>query len=264
MKENAPWYLQPVAAVEERRIKNYEGKILREFDRTLAVTETDQQALIEAYSGLKSQNGKSYQELVKVVPIAVDTKALQPIQRAHRSLNILTLGTLHYLPNADGIRWLLNEVFPLVKEQIPDATLTVIGKNPPADFLQRAEQDPRAIQVTGYVDDLTPYLEQAAVIAVAVRAGGGMRVRILEAFARAMPVVTTTVGLEGIDARPDEDVLVADTPEGYAAALVRVLADPELQERLATKGRALAEKRYDWLSVLGEMDFYNSSEGDCK
>lgn len=256
MKENAPWYLWPVAAVEERRIKRYEGEILRKFDRTLAVTDIDRQALLEAYSEIGGHNGHEGSEFVKVVPIAVDIQTLQPIQRSPNSTNILTLGTLHYPPNADGIRWLLNEVFPLVRQQIPEASLTVIGKNPPDDFLQMAEKEPAAIRVTGYVEDLKPYLEQAAVMAIAVRAGGGMRVRILEAFARAMPVVTTTVGLEGIEACPGEEVLIGDSPEDFATALIRVIGDRGLQASLSTRGRRLAEARYDWQMVLQGMDFY--------
>lgn len=258
MKENAPWYLRPMAALEERRIKSYEGMILREFDHTLAVTETDREGLLEALGGWGGRDRGSENELIKVVPIAVDTKQLQPIERSSGSVNILTLGTLHYLPNADGVRWLINEVFPLIKARIPKTTLTVIGKNPPADFLQAAEKDPDSIEVTGYVKDLTPYLERAAVMAIAVRAGGGMRVRILEAFARGMPVVTTTMGLEGIKARQGKEVLVADSPDTFADAIIRVLNDPDLQTCLSANGRRLAEECYDWRKVLKGMEFYQN------
>jgi glycosyltransferase involved in cell wall biosynthesis len=88
---------------------------------------------------------------------------------------------------------------------------------------------------------------------VPLRAGGGMRVRILEAFARGMPVVTSPVGLEGIEARPGEEVLVADSPEAFAGEVVRLLQDRELRDRLAVRGRALAEARYDWQVVLKAM-----------
>jgi glycosyltransferase involved in cell wall biosynthesis len=189
-----------------------------------------------------------------VVPIAVDTAKLSPIQRQPGSLNLLTLGTLHYPPNADGIRWFMKEVFPRVRQEVSQATLTVIGKNPPQDFLDEAGRSAGAIQVTGYVPDLLPYLERAALVVVPVRAGGGMRVRILEAFARAMPVVTTTVGLEGIEACPAEEVVLADEPAGFARAVVQLLGNPEAQARLAANGRRLAEKRYDWQEVLKKME----------
>ena len=191
---------------------------------------------------------------ILVIPIAIDCHALQPVQRQRDTAKILTLGTLHYPPNADGIRWFAREVFPLVGQQIPQARLTIIGKNPPVDLLELAEKNPQQFTVTGYVSDLTPYLEQSALMVVPVRAGSGMRVRILEAFARGMPVVTTSVGLEGIEAQPGRDVLVADTPSEFADAVNRLLLDAELQEQLAVNGRLLAESRYDWHSVLGRLD----------
>jgi glycosyltransferase involved in cell wall biosynthesis len=251
MKENAPFFLKPVAALEARRVKRYEGMIVRSFDHTLAVTDPDREALLQA-----ARNGfGSYREdRILVVPIAADTENLQPVERKADSNRIVTLGTLHYLPNADGIRWFAKEVFSLIRKQVPQASLTIIGKNPPNDFLQLAAQEPHAFTVTGYVPDLSPYMEEAALMVVAVRAGGGMRVRILEAFARAMPVVTTTVGLEGIDARPGEDVLVADGPKAFADAVVRLLRDPQLQARLADSGRRLVVQKYDWQVVLDRMD----------
>jgi glycosyltransferase involved in cell wall biosynthesis len=169
-------------------------------------------------------------------------------------MNIVTLGTLHYPPNADGIRWFAMEVFPRISQEFPQATLTIIGKNPPQDFLELAANQPARFTVTGYVPDLVPQLERAAVMVVPVRAGSGMRVRILEALAQGMPIVTTTIGLEGIDAVPGEDVLVADTVEDYATAVARLLIDSELQTRLAVNGRRLAENRYDWRVVLKKMD----------
>jgi glycosyltransferase involved in cell wall biosynthesis len=184
----------------------------------------------------------------------VDTVRLAPVQRRPDSRNILTLGTLHYLPNADGIRWFASEVFPLITRQVPGVSLTILGKNPPADFLQMAAENPGVITVTGYVPELKLYMEQAALMVIPVRAGSGMRVRILEALALAMPLVTTTVGLEGIDAQPGEEVLVADTAEDFAAQVIRLMGDEDLQVKLAENGRRLAERFYDWRVVLTKLD----------
>jgi glycosyltransferase involved in cell wall biosynthesis len=259
MRQNAPWILKLPATVEARRIKRYEGNVVKNFDYVLAVTEPDRKALLEALEVKEettrdSSDPNSQIKPISVIPIAVDTQQLQPAHRQPDSYNIVTLGTLHYPPNADGIRWFMQEVFPKVCQEVPQARLTIIGKNPPADFLQYAAQHSQAIKVTGYVQDLAPYVDQAAVMVVAVRAGGGMRVRILEAFARAMPVVTTTVGLEGIQAQPGEEVLVADTPKAFANEVIRLLKDPALQARLAENGRRLAETCYDWQVVLTKMD----------
>jgi polysaccharide biosynthesis protein PslH len=263
MRQNAPFILKPVAAIEAQRIKRYEGMILQNFDHTLAVTEQDCSALLEA-AKLSVPLIPGKEPRVKVIPIAVDTGIIQPVERNPVSMNIVTLGTLHYPPNADGIRWFINQVFPLIQERIPEATLTIIGKNPPRDFQEIAKQRPDSITLTGYVPDLTPYLEQSTLMVVPVRAGGGMRVRILEAFARGMPVVTTTVGLEGIDAKPGEEVLVADTAEDFAEAVVKCLRNCELQEYLGGRGRRLAEVRYDWQVVLKKMgEVYQEIEIEC-
>jgi glycosyltransferase involved in cell wall biosynthesis len=253
MGQNSPWFLKPILALEAERVKRYEGKVIRRFDHTMAVTEIDRQALSVAASS-SPKGAHPPLPAIPVIPIAVDTAQLQPVTRLPGSMDILTLGTLHYPPNADGIRWFMNEIFPLIQAQVPEATLTIIGKNPPKDFLEHASHQPQSINVTGYVPDLTPYIEKAALMVVPVRAGGGMRVRILEAFARGMPVVTTTIGVEGIDAQPGEDVLVADTPSDFASAVVRLLRDEDLQAKLASNDRRLAEQHYDWKVVLKQMD----------
>ncbi|GAB4460548.1 MAG: glycosyltransferase family 4 protein [Anaerolineales bacterium] len=252
MKDNARWFLKPILSVEAARVKRYEGGLLRTVDHVLAVTDIDR-ALLEEALHISNQRTDRPPAPITVIPIAVDTEKLQPVRRKAGSRNIVTLGTLHYPPNADGIRWFFNEVFPLVRERVPDATLTIIGKNPPQDFLELAERSAGVIRVTGYVNDLRPYLEESALMVVPVRAGGGMRVRILEAFAYAMPVVTTTVGLEGIHAAPDHDVLVADTPAGFASRTVELLQDVSLQDKLAANGRTLATTKYDWQAVLAAM-----------
>ena len=224
---------------------------MQQFDHTMVVIDPDRDLLL---AGVQNGNTAVLNERISSIPIAVDAEVLQPIKRKPGSRNILTLGTLSYPPNADGIRWFLQEIFPLVQQQVPDVTLTVIGKNPPADFVQMAEQSGGAIDVTGYVDDLTPYMEAAAMMVVPVRAGSGMRVRLLEAFARAMPTVTTTIGLEGIIAEADKEILLADDPQTFATTTVKLLTDSELQEMLAVNGRKLAEARYDWRAVLKQMD----------
>jgi len=252
MKENAPFFLKPVLAIEAKRVKQYEGELLQTVDHVLAVTDIDQKLLEEALHFSKPGKNDRISPMT-VIPIAVDTQKLKPVNRKFGSKNIVTLGTLHYPPNADGIRWFFNEVFPLVQKRVPDATLTIIGKNPPQDFIELAERNPGIIKVTGYVDDLVPYLEESALMVVPVRAGGGMRVRILEAFAYAMPVVTTTVGLEGIHGTAEHDVIVADTPAGFAERTSELLENGSLQERLSTNGRELAKKEYDWKAVLSAM-----------
>jgi glycosyltransferase involved in cell wall biosynthesis len=191
---------------------------------------------------------------IRVIPITVDTEDVQPIERQPDPAQLLTLGTLHYAPNADGIRWFLRDVLPLIRQAVPRAHVVVAGKNPPADLLRQAADNPDVVQVAGYVPDLTPLLRRTAVMIVPVLAGSGMRVRILEGLARGMPIVTTSIGLEGIEARVGLDLLVADAPAEFAAAVVSLLREPERQERLRAAGRQLVEDYYDRRRVLGRLD----------
>jgi polysaccharide biosynthesis protein PslH len=259
MRQNLPWMLRLPASLEARRIKQYEGMLMKTFDHILAVTEIDRIDLLEAASAVdgRGQDEKIIASLpatVTVIPIAVDTDQIQPVCRQPGSKTILTLGTLHYPPNADGVRWFLQEVFPVVRQSIPEAKLTVVGKNPPHDLIQSARENPEWVTVTGYVRDLRPHLQSSAIVVIPVRAGSGMRVRILDAFAFGMPVVTTTVGLEGIDALHGEHVLVGDTAGEFAENVVRLLGDEDMQAKLSLNGRRLVEGRYHWKNALKSMD----------
>jgi glycosyltransferase involved in cell wall biosynthesis len=252
--------LRPLLKLETQRVKRYEGMVVQEFDHTLVVTDFDRQDLMEARKShlANSKNSRtntsSFPEpKYSVIPITVDTEKLQPIVRQPGSRNIITLGTLHYPPNADGIRWFVNEIYPVIYQVIPDVTLTIVGKNPPRDLSNLADSDPRHFRVTGYVPELEPYLKQSALMVVPVRVGSGMRVRILEAFARAMPVVTTTVGLEGIEATPGSDIMVADHPSEFANSVIELLENEELQTQLAMNSRQIAEERYEWRKRLVDL-----------
>ena len=127
MQQNAPGYLKPLMAIEARRIKHYEGMVVQNYDHTLAVTEVDRKYLLQArdtflcssYNG-ENKKTRARSPMITTFPITVDTTQLQPIMRQPGSTNIITLGTLHYPPNADGIRWFVREVFPSVREHVPD------------------------------------------------------------------------------------------------------------------------------------------------
>jgi glycosyltransferase involved in cell wall biosynthesis len=244
-QQTAPFFLRPLLAREACALKKHEGALCNAMDATLAVSEADRCALVEAGADAHK---------ISVIPIAVDSAQLQPVKGSSDSANILTISTLFYPPNADGVRWFINQVFPLVRLQMPEATLTIVGPRPPKDITQFAIRNSQFATVTGYVPDLTPYLERAALMVVPVRAASGMRVRILEALARGIPIVTTTTGVEGINAEPDEHLLIADAPEQFAAQVVRLLNDGALRQRLSINGRRLIEDKYDWRVVLPKLE----------
>lgn len=247
-----PWWMRPLLALEERRMRTYEGMVVSSFERTLSVTEQDRTSLQLAVQSTGSDLAEVGDRVISI-PISIDTDRLTRLNRQPDPDEILTLGSLNYAPNAEGIRWFAERVFPHVRRQRPTARLKVIGKNPPADLVRMARRSQGAIQVLGYVEDLEPYFRSASVFVVPVLSGSGMRVRILEALARGVPMVTTPVGLEGVDAEDGEEVLVADGEEDFASAVVRLAGDTDLQQRLAVNGRRLAVRLYDWRRALAPM-----------
>jgi glycosyltransferase involved in cell wall biosynthesis len=219
-----------------RLLKKYEGKVCREFDAVIAVSEEDSLALEEA-AGQKLD--------ITVIPIAIDTDEIVPIHHQPQGDRILHIGTMYWPPNIDGILWFLQAVLPLVRKERPTVTFDIVGANPPKEILAYGEID-HSVRVTGYVEDPTPYLEGASVMVVPLRAGGGMRVKILNALGQGLPIVSTTLGCEGIAATPGVHLLIADSAQDFANAVVRVLEDRELAGDLGRKGRQLIETTYDY------------------
>jgi len=188
-----------------------------------------------------------------VIPNAADLEYFRPRPDLPPSdaRTALFFGTLNYFPNEDGVRHLLQDIWPLLERSHPRARLKVIGADPTPEVL--SHRGPR-VEVAGLVDDLRPHLSEAAVTVVPLRVGGGTRFKILEAMAMGKPVVSTTIGAEGIVATPGRDILLADDPGAFAAAVGRVLDDPDLARRLGAAGRALVEKHYSWTAVAGDLE----------
>lgn len=247
-----PVWLQPLLAFEARAMRRYEGEVLTAFDMTLAVTEEDRHDLELAANS--SADHDTQPPRIEVIPISIDTDSLQPASPAKKSCEILAYGSMHYAPNADGIAWFLESVFPMVLNDVPEVRMKVVGKSPPQRIRRLAESWNGHVEVTGFVDDLEPFFSRASVVVVPVLAGSGMRVRILEAMARGMPTVTTSLGAQGIDVLSHGAALVADDPKEFAAAVVGLLRDPELRAKLGSSGRRLAVDHYHWEAALGPLD----------
>ncbi len=226
-----------------RLLKRYEGELCRAFEAVTAVSEEDKAALMEA--GARSD--------MTVIPIAIDTDEQAFIQRQPSGPHIVHIGTMYWPPNIDGITWFLDEIYPRVKAQVPDVRCTLIGARPPASISDRAKTDP-SLTVTGYVADPLPYLRDSSMMVVPLRSGGGMRVKILNALSQGIPMVSTTVGCEGIAVTHGEDILVADDPAAFADATVRLLKDAALNQHVTTRGRQTAEQKYDYRQACKPLD----------
>jgi glycosyltransferase involved in cell wall biosynthesis len=223
---------------------------------------------------------------ITVIPICVDPEASKPVDRETRrqgnneaplstclpaslstclpasfstclpaSLStpvILHLGTMFWPPNVAGVLWFAREALPLVWREVPDARFVIVGKNPPA-AVQALAADPRIV-VAGYVADPLPYLETADVFVVPLFSGGGMRVKILDAWLRGLPIVSTPLGAEGIEVRDGENILLAADAPTFAAAVLRLLTDRDLNTHLRAAGRAWVEQTYSWQTVYRQVD----------
>lgn len=194
----------------------------------------------------------------------VDTRDFTPVNpRGHRA--IVFAGRLDQYSNRYGMTHFAEQVWPILKRKYPDVTIDVIGSNPPDALQQLARQDP-AFRVHGFVDDIDPYLRNATLCICPVYDGGGTRLKVLNALAQGMPLVSTTVGCEGIDVIPETHVLIGDTPDAFAAQIGRLFDDPALRRRLATEGRRLIEERYSWDTLadrlLAVYDRVASSRGN--
>jgi polysaccharide biosynthesis protein PslH len=176
----------------------------------------------------------------------VDIRRFRPSSPASAPRVVFT-GALHTLPNRDGILWFCEEVWPVIRREVADALLDIVGARPPDEVLALAEID--GVAVHADVPDVVPFLERARVAIVPIRIGTGSRLKALEAMAAGRPVVGTSIGMAGLDVRADDDVLIADAAQALASAVVRCLTDTELAAALGAQGRALVEERYSWSRI---------------
>jgi polysaccharide biosynthesis protein PslH len=178
-----------------------------------------------------------------IVPNGVDLEYFSPADGRVKPRTVVFNGTLMYRPNVDAAYHLVEEIWPRVLERCPDAVLTIVGHASAADRRRLARA---GVVLTGEVEDIRPYLQRAAVVAVPVRIGGGTRLKVVEALAMGKAVVSTSLGCEGIAVRDREHLLVADGGDVFASRVVNLFADEPLRDELGRAGRALTETQYSW------------------
>ncbi len=225
--------------LEARKLSHYEVQTCHQFDHVAWVTQED-------YAAVQSQvtNGRII-PTDGVIPICGDPEAEPMLARSTQAKRVTFLGGLHYPPNAQGICWFAEKVFPQVLAQVPDAILTVLGKQPPAALLSYGI--PAAnLEITDYIPDPKPYLRETAAFVVPLLAGGGMRVKIIDGWTWGLPVVSTTVGAEGIERCAHENILIADAADDFASQVIHLLQEPAYAQQIAQAGRAWVMQHYNW------------------
>jgi len=230
---------------EARALARYEAEAYQSFDQVVFVADEDRHVL----QGRMSGDGSRF----TTIPICVDPGQKALIERREEPGAVTHLGTMFWPPNVGGVLWFAREVFPKVMAETPETRFVVIGKDPPQEVRDLPEQVPN-VTVTGYVHDPAPYLADTAVFIVPLHAAGGMRVKIVDAWCWGVPIVSTSIGAEGIDVQDGENLLIADTSDAFADAVLRILQDPTLGEHLRTNGRRWVQEQYDWRRVYAQWD----------
>lgn len=240
---------------EAKLMAAFEVRTCRQFDHVVWVTEEDYKAVssIDKLSNNLTTRPFEHEPLKtknSIIPICIDADGNQKINNVREAHDILFVGGMHWPPNSEGVIWFVNEVFPKIRTIHPQARFFAIGKQPPSTIIGFGNQ----VIAPGYVDNLESYWSNARVFVVPLSAGGGMRVKILDAWARGIPVVSTTIGAEGINYHPGADILIADTPDEFACAVTRVLKDDTLATNLSLAGKSTLKSNYDWRSIYPAWD----------
>ena len=233
--------------IEAKNLARHERALCRQFDTVVWVAGEDRQAMDVQLEDSAARNGSQF-----VIPIGLDlsTRTL-PCKRDGRH-RVTFMGGLHWPPNAEGVHWFCREIWPEIRSRLPGAVLTIIGRDS-RKMLGAAMRDP-SIEAMGYVADPVPYLAETGVFIVPLRAGGGLRVKILDAWSWELPVVSTGIGAEGLRVRHGENLCLADEPASFASAVVEIMNNPSLAAHLAREGRRTLEQYYDWRKAYRAWD----------
>jgi polysaccharide biosynthesis protein PslH len=227
-------------AAEARRWRHFDLARFPDYDALVTVSEHDA-ALLARETATR----------VEAIPSGVDTRALHPgAVPGDAPPALIFTGTMSWPPNAEGLRWLLREVWPRVRDEVPDARLLAVGGGPPEDVQRLAAADDR-VELPGRVPELEPWFERASVVVIPILSGAGIRLKVLDALASGRAIVSTTMGAEGAVVEDGSHLVLADDADAFARAVVERLRDREGSRAMGERARALAEERYDW-RVLGD------------
>ncbi|HPP74155.1 MAG TPA: glycosyltransferase family 4 protein [Armatimonadota bacterium] len=232
------------AQIEWRKLRRWELGTCGKFDMVFTVTDNDKQTF--------STENPELQNLV-CIPIGVDFSSFSQVELDPDARDIVSIGTMSWPPNIDSILYFANEIYPLVNTKVDGVRLIVAGSNPPDEIKLLSERD-NSIEVTGFVEDIRTVASRAAVFIVPLRSGSGLRVKILNALSMGLPVVSTSVGCEGIGTEAGRHLLVADTPDDFAEAVIRILSNHKLRVELGQEGREFVLANYSWDSIYKRID----------
>jgi len=227
------------------KTKRYERGITASADLTLAITDEDRDFL----RNLRAPGR------VETLPAGIDTASFEPGAAGTNSDSdapiITFFGSMDYHPNEDAALWFTEEIWPWVAGAYPDATLELVGKDP-SDEVRALAEDP-AVTVTGFVEDITEWVDRATVVVIPIRVGTGVRVKVLHAMAMGKPIVSTTAGIQGIDVEDGTHASIRGDPAGFARAVGELLGDPDVRSTFGTNARSFVEANHGYRSIVEEL-----------
>jgi sugar transferase (PEP-CTERM/EpsH1 system associated) len=226
------WWLQ------FRKMFYHEKKQSNLFDTVIAVSDADKHRMEEWY---KLNN-------VKTIPTGVDTDFYSPNGKILEEKQIVFVGAMDWLPNNDAMYYFLEKIFPIIQKQEPDVNFVIVGRNP-SPQLERFAKAFSNVSVTGWVEDIRPYISDSAVFIVPIRIGGGTRMKIYEGMAMGKAIVSTTVGAEGLPLKHSEHIFFADDEGIFADQVIKLLRDKQLRKQIGNKARQYVYKNFRWEKV---------------
>jgi sugar transferase (PEP-CTERM/EpsH1 system associated) len=231
------WYIGRQAA----KVEAFEKSIFRTVKGATAVSDEEAGWILSVNPNL---NVSSIDNGVDLEYFSGDNSRQQP-------RTIVFTGSMDWRPNQDCVTYFVEDIFPILRRTYPDLSAVFVGRNPPEHIVRYGDRD--GIEITGTVDDVRGYINDASVYVVPLRIGGGSRLKILEALSMQKAVVSTSVGAEGLEITPDENIVLADAPEQFAAAVSTLVENPERRAALGKAGRQLVERRYGWDFLAGRL-----------
>ncbi|WP_373068379.1 glycosyltransferase [Gemmatimonas sp.] len=226
-----------------RRMAKFEGDACRRLDHVIAVSEEDAEVMRQRYSAPS----------VSSVPTGVDVEYFTPTGRVTRNPNeIVFTGSMDWMPNDDAMVWFLQDILPRIRDRMPSVVVTVVGREP-SERLHSLADRLGGVEVTGRVPDVRPYLERAAAFIVPMRVGGGTRLKIFEAMAMGLPVVSTAIGAEGLPLQNNSTILLRDQPEAFANGIFEMLANDGSLSEIGRTGQQLVRHSFGWHGVATQF-----------
>jgi polysaccharide biosynthesis protein PslH len=240
----APWPLSLAFRLEGRKVRSYERRLGAQFD-ACSVNAPRERDVLRTYVPTP----------IHVIPNGVDLEYFRSRRAPNDSYiahRLIFTGNMSYRPNVDAVGHLVADVLPRVRQEVPGVGLYIVGMDPTPAVRKLADGD--RVVVTGRVEDVRPYFEDAAVAVVPLRVARGLQNKVLEAMAMRVPVVASEAAYQGITAVPGRDLMVAADAEAFARAVVRLLREPETRERYAAAGRACVEENHNWDRLLPRLE----------